>query len=140
MVTGFHHCWSSGVARRVANRAVPWRHRVSARFGAITSAATFGHRIDPSDSGRVYWQRNVGGRHTLLPRRAFTVSGLEGWGLVSRLDATGTVYNLRRLTDFEGVYEFAVGGLQATRAGVLCGCKMQMASICGWSACAAGYR
>jgi hypothetical protein len=42
MVTGFHHCWSSGVARRVANRAVPWRHRVSARFGAITSAATFG--------------------------------------------------------------------------------------------------
>jgi hypothetical protein len=70
MVTGFHHCWSSGVARRVANRAVPWRHRVSARFGAITSAATFGHRIDPSDSGRVYWQRNVGGRHTLLPRRA----------------------------------------------------------------------
>jgi hypothetical protein len=86
---------------------------------------------------------------------AFIGSGMLGGGTLSyrgapyrfRLGGLGIGIaprrywnNLRRLTDFEGVYEFAVGGLQATRAGVLCGCKMQMASICGWSACAAGYR
>src|SRR5215471_17591051 len=38
--------------------------------------------------------------------------GIGGVG-VSRLDATGTVYNLRRLTDFEGVYGQARSGWAA---------------------------
>ena len=33
----------------------------------------------------------------------------------------------------------AAGGLLETRAGAHSGCKMQTASICGWSVYAAGY-
>src|SRR4029077_16154989 len=80
--------------------------------------------------------------HTAAP---LTVSGSEGWGLVGSEYRASTLLEpfitsvaspiLRAF-----MVRFAVGGLQATRAGVLCGCKMQMASIYDWSACDAGYR
>jgi hypothetical protein len=60
---------------------------------------------------------------------------------VSRLDAAGTVYNLRRLADFEGVYGQARSGWAAgDRGRRSLWMQNAMASICGWSAYAVGYR
>ena len=62
----------------------------------------------------------------------FKLGGLGIGGIgVSTLDATGTVYNLRRLPDFEGVYgQEQVGGLWASKVRARCGCKMGMGCIC----------
>src|SRR5215471_19133409 len=133
MVTGFHHCWSSGVARRVA---MPWRNHLgrdlpppyrSIRFRSLLLAAEC-------------W----GEAHSRTAAR-LTVSGLEGWGLVESAYRASTLLEPFITSGASPISRastarLAVGGLQATRAGVLCGCKMQMASIYDWSAYAAGYR
>ena len=55
--------------------------------------------------------------------------GIGGFG-VSKLDATGSVYNLSRLQDFEGVYGRLVpDGLWASTAKATCGCRIPTAYL-----------
>src|SRR5262249_28017433 len=74
-----------------------------------------------------------------------TVSGLEGWGLVEWAYRASTllepsITSVASPISRASTARLAAGGRQVSRAGVLCGCKMQMASIYDWSAYAAGYR
>ena len=117
MVIGFHHCWSSGVARRVVAIVLCLSGAVSAPALAQSprprSSATVSiHQIQVAFIGS-----GMLGGGTLSYRGAayrFRLGGLGIGGVgVSRRDATGTVYNLRRLTDFEGVYGQARSGWAA---------------------------
>ena len=80
---------------------------LSRRGRAESSAFAIGHRDHSSSPGRVHRQRQRG-RCTLHfqgRNYPFKLGGLGIGGIgVSRLDATGTVYNLNRLEDFNGVY------------------------------------
>ena len=106
MVTGFHHCWSSGVTRRAV--------AIVLCLGAAVSAPALAQSPRPRPTATVsipqvaFIGSGMLGGGTLSYRGAayrFRLGGLGIGGVgVSRLDATGTVYNLRRLTDFEGVY------------------------------------
>ena len=115
MVTGFHRGW----LRRVA--------AILLCLGTVISAPALAQSPPPRLSGTVsihqiqvaFIGSGLLGGGTLSYRGAayrFRLGGLGIGGVgVSRLDATGTVYNLRRLTDFEGVYGqvrsgWAVGG------------------------------
>src|SRR5215472_276659 len=134
MVIGFHHCWSSGVARRVVAIVLCLSGAVSAPALAQSprprpSATVSIHQIQVAFIGS-----GMLGGGTLSYRGAAYRFRLEGWGLVE--------WAYRALTLLEpsitsvaspisraSTARLAAGGLQATRAGVLCGCKMQMASI-----------
>lgn len=61
----------------------------------------------------------------------FKLGGLGIGGIgISTIDAVGTVYNLRRLEDFNGVtVRPAPAGRSANRARAGCGCRIQTASI-----------
>ena len=76
-------------------------------WSGCTEAISFGYRDHTSGSSGVYRQRDRRRWYLALSGRnyPFKLGGLGIGGIgVSRLDATGTVYNLKRLQDFEGVY------------------------------------
>jgi hypothetical protein len=77
----------------------------------------------------------AGGGGTLYFHGRSYPFNLGGLGIgefgVSTLDATGSVYSLRRLQGFEGVYGQArVGWAVGEKGKVRCGCKIPTALIC----------
>ena len=111
------------------------RHRWITRFAGggivlcLLSAGALGEKAPPSPSGSVtvhqvqvaFIGSGSGGGGTLKfhgRNYPFKLGGLGIGGIgVSRLDATGTVYNLNRLEDFNGVYGQARTGWAAGKQG-----------------------
>jgi len=87
--------------------------RVFGQRAECAAVAPFGERDDPPGAGGVHRQRRDRRRHALLSRSRLPVqarrAGIGGIG-VSRLDASGAVYNMRNLQDINGVYGQARSG------------------------------
>ena len=105
----FNHRWSLGVTRGLAAFVLCLGVGLAAQASAQSrppsrpSATVAIHQIQVAFIGS-----GMLGGGSLNYRRAtyrFRLGGLGIGGVgVSRLDATGSVYNLRNLADFEGVY------------------------------------
>jgi hypothetical protein len=86
----------------------PLRHFAAPRVRPVgASPAAFRQRLDPPGASGFHRQRRRRRGDPVFPRPLLPVQtrrpGIGGIG-VSRLNASGNVYNLCRLQDFEGVY------------------------------------
>jgi hypothetical protein len=103
------------------------RAAVATIFAGASLRSAFGQNAKPSGTVTIHQVQvafigsGTGGGGTLLfhgRSYPFTLGGLGIGGIgVSRLNATGTVYNLNRLEDFNGVYGQARTGWAAGKSG-----------------------
>jgi hypothetical protein len=103
------------------------RMALATMFAGASLRSAFGQNAKPSGTVTIrqvqvaFIGSGTGGGGTLRfngRSYAFTLGGLGIGGIgVSRLDATGTVYNLNRLEDFNGVYGQARTGWAAGKSG-----------------------
>jgi hypothetical protein len=100
---------------------------IGATFLCTFLSSAFGQDVKPSGTVTIHQVQvafigsGSGGGGTLRFQGRgyqFTLGGLGIGGIgVSRIDATGTVYNLNRLEDFNGVYGQARTGWAAGKSG-----------------------